>query len=116
MKTLTENQIREEAEKRFPIVEDKRAANGELYQSDHEKQERQLFIDACKWAQSQLSSSPSDAEKEAVDFVEWIEKKLWKKINYPKALVGRWKKYESDDKIYPTTSELYQLFARDKNG
>ena len=50
---MKKEQITKEAERRFPIKEEKRASNGELYQIDSDKPERELFIQACEWMQSQ---------------------------------------------------------------
>lgn len=65
----SDEEIEKEAAKRFPIVEEKRAPNGELCQFDYNKQERDSFIENCQWAKRLT-------EAHMVDFAKDLRMKL----------------------------------------
>ncbi len=54
---------------------------------------------------------------EAVEFAEWLQKEYYVKyLGADSSKHNTWYKYTSDDRIYFSSKELYQLFIIEKNG
>jgi hypothetical protein len=92
----------QEAERLFPFKEDKRASNGELYQTDSKRKDRETFISGCEFGYK-------EGVEEGLKFAEWCDlKATWSRSR------GLWSPH--DDFKYYTTAELYQIFKQEQDG
>jgi hypothetical protein len=101
---MTREQIEAEAERIFPNFRTE-YPDGYRYGG---------FIKACEWMQSQLQSQ---AEREAIEFAEWLFKTGWVLCTSGGSLECFWMELET---INPSgdgeksTDELYELFKKER--